>query len=164
MGTNSCIIVKISKEDKECGNAKFTRVLLPKGVKILRWDDQTIRRFNEKVALDGDYISIYCHWDGYPSGVGEALFNHYNNYVASRNLVCLGDLSSLYRDGVRPYCNRSIEKWEHIKPCVGTLKECKYNTAIWSYLFKNGKWYFKRYNWNRYRILTRECIEKDKEA
>ena len=24
---------------------------------------------------DGTFLSIYCHWDGYPSGVGKDLLN-----------------------------------------------------------------------------------------
>lgn len=38
---------------------------------------------------------IYCHWDGYPSHVGELLMNNYNTPVTVDALMGLGDLSSL---------------------------------------------------------------------
>jgi hypothetical protein len=47
---------------------------------------------------DGSVISIYCHWDGYLSGVGETLLNHYNTYERANELVALGALSSLYEN------------------------------------------------------------------
>lgn len=40
-----------------------------------------------------DYI--YCHHDGYISGVGEDLVNHYNNSKKVDELISLGDLSCL---------------------------------------------------------------------
>lgn len=44
---------------------------------------------------DGTIHSIYCHWDGYPDGVGKTLLNYYNTPTAREQLIALGDLSSL---------------------------------------------------------------------
>ena len=41
--------------------------------------------------------SIYVHWDGYLSGVGKTLFEHYDSAKAN-HLVALGDVSSLCRN------------------------------------------------------------------
>lgn len=41
------------------------------------------------------YESIYCHWDGYPECNGVILYNHYNNPERVKELISLGDLSSL---------------------------------------------------------------------
>jgi hypothetical protein len=38
--------------------------------------------------------SIYCHFDGYLSGVGETLFNHYDKEKLEK-LIELGDISTL---------------------------------------------------------------------
>ena len=38
---------------------------------------------------------IYCHWDGYPSHVGELLVCDYNTPALITELMELGDLSSL---------------------------------------------------------------------
>lgn len=44
----------------------------------------------------GDTIqSIYCHWDGYPSGVGATLAEHYTTPEKIDALMELGDLSVL---------------------------------------------------------------------
>jgi hypothetical protein len=39
--------------------------------------------------------SIYCHWDGYPSGVGAILEEHYSNRQKLNMLINLGDISIL---------------------------------------------------------------------
>ena len=44
---------------------------------------------------DGDWHSIYVHWDGYLSGVGSTLHHFYNNQARAEALVALGNLSSL---------------------------------------------------------------------
>jgi hypothetical protein len=41
--------------------------------------------------------SIYVHWDGYLSGVGKTLLEHYDSAKAN-HLVALGDVSSLDRN------------------------------------------------------------------
>lgn len=44
---------------------------------------------------DGSVESIYCHWDGYPSGNGQILRDHYKTETKVRKLLALGSLSSL---------------------------------------------------------------------
>ena len=46
---------------------------------------------------DGNQVinSIYCHFDGYPEGVGTTLFNHYTSKEKVTELIKLGDISSL---------------------------------------------------------------------
>lgn len=39
--------------------------------------------------------SIYCHFDGYPEGVGKTLKEHYNDPAKIEKLLELGDISSL---------------------------------------------------------------------
>ena len=48
-------------------------------------------------VLNGDnsVTSIYCHWDGYPEGVGATLHEHYTATETIANLMALGDLSAL---------------------------------------------------------------------
>lgn len=47
------------------------------------------------INADGSVTSIYTHSDGYPSGVGKTLREHYNTEDAVRTLLSLGDLSVL---------------------------------------------------------------------
>lgn len=49
-------------------------------------------------VMHGDKCkSIYVHWDGYLSGVGKTLLEHYDSAKAN-HLVALGDISSLDRN------------------------------------------------------------------
>jgi len=56
---------------------------------------------------DGTITSIYVHHDSYPSGVGEVLFENYNDETKIRKLMELGDLSSL---GTEPISNPNAWK------------------------------------------------------
>lgn len=40
--------------------------------------------------------AIYCHWDGYPEGVGATLAEYYNNETVATALINLGGFSSLH--------------------------------------------------------------------
>jgi len=44
---------------------------------------------------DGTVKGIYCHWDGYPEGVGRMLVQHYNSTELANKLMDLGNLSSI---------------------------------------------------------------------
>jgi hypothetical protein len=44
---------------------------------------------------DGTVQQVYCHWDGYLAYNGKMLFEHYSNPFILRDLIDLGDLSSL---------------------------------------------------------------------
>lgn len=112
----------------------------------------------------GDYTGIYCHWDGYPSHNGKLLREHYTTKRLVRNLVNLGDLSSL-GERLRPtrpghsYDNREEgttvayfrdrkEKWVVVKPRVtATLREMAELAAdSWAeyvYVFWNGHWSYQ---------------------
>ena len=44
---------------------------------------------------DGTVEQVYCHWDGYLSHNGQILLKHYINPFVLRDLIDLGDISSL---------------------------------------------------------------------
>ena len=44
---------------------------------------------------DGTIGQVYAHWDGYLSGNGKTLFDHYSNPFILRDLIDLGSVSSL---------------------------------------------------------------------
>lgn len=97
-------------------------------------------------SKDGTIQAVYCHFDGYPAGVGAALLASHNNEEAARQLVALGDLRcvSLSR-GVEAYKDREGEEWEVIKPKALTgdpaliefAAECN---AAFVYLWRDGGW------------------------
>lgn len=54
----------------------------------------------------GGMLSIYCHHDGYPEGVGEKLQMYWDDRQAVEELLRLGDISSLGLsiEGTEAYC------------------------------------------------------------
>ena len=57
------------------------------------------RSFIAKYDTDAnEYTAIYCHWDGYPEGVGFTLRDHYNSTGQVDTLLTYGDISSLHED------------------------------------------------------------------
>lgn len=44
---------------------------------------------------DGTVQQVYCHWDGYLEHNGHILFEHYQDPFKLRDLIDLGDISSL---------------------------------------------------------------------
>lgn len=44
---------------------------------------------------DGTVGQVYCHWDGYLENNGQILLQHYQDPAKVRELIDLGDLSSL---------------------------------------------------------------------
>lgn len=63
------------------------------------------------IQPDSTYKSIYCHWDGYPSHVGQILRDHYTDPDKINALIALGNLSSLY-ENLEPEGKHSFEKPE----------------------------------------------------
>jgi hypothetical protein len=47
------------------------------------------------IKLEDKILSIYCHFDGYPEGVGKTLKEHYQDPAKIQSLMDLGNLSAL---------------------------------------------------------------------
>lgn len=105
---------------------------------------------------NGNIKAIYCHFDGYPSGVGQTLTEHYTTEEKINALMELGDLSILgpeigekqdfndYQNRNRDWClaygrdrgesGQEAETYSNIKEWVG---------AIWvdyHYLWNGTNW------------------------
>ena len=52
------------------------------------------RSFIARKTSNG-YEGCYCHWDGYPEGVGKTLAEHYQDEGKLTYLLSFGDISSL---------------------------------------------------------------------
>ena len=53
------------------------------------------RSFIAQKKEDGSFEGVYCHWDGYPDGVGKTLFSHYKDPEKIQKLIDGGDMSVL---------------------------------------------------------------------
>jgi hypothetical protein len=107
---------------------------------------------------DGSVTSIYCHFDGYPEGVGETLVVHYTDPEKVKELIALGDLSYLTSKltpdpGVahtfnNPAFNITLayhrDRGEDFNQEQHTNAEEFFNGDVeeYGYLFKNGEWLF----------------------
>ena len=54
------------------------------------------RSFICKSLPNNTIVGVYCHYDGYPSGVGATLANHYTTDERVTALLSLGSISQLH--------------------------------------------------------------------
>mgnify|MGYP003318556494 CR=1 FL=1 len=131
---------------------------------------------------DGTIKSIYCHFDGYLSGVGEMLLENYKDENKIKDLIALGDISSLKEnvnppDGVKHTfdnpCDDVVvayhrDRGEDFHDGTdndedGLMNRFNNSDEEFLYLFKDGKW-FVAYNYgddkHKFFELTKEFIDK----
>lgn len=90
-------------------------------------------------------MSVYCHWDGYPTYTGQMLLDYYNNENRVKSLVSLEDLSFVaefcypeeYSNAylVRPdYPPHSFEHpWPHVTVAYGRDRgENNVDAHVWN--------------------------------
>ena len=62
---------------------------------------------------DGSVLSVYHHWDGYPSWLGRILTTHYNTKESVSDLIDGGDMS----------CCWTKQRWSKVDEPGGVTKE-----------------------------------------
>ena len=96
-----------------------------------------------KIAIeleDGTFKSIYCHWDGYPSGVGKMLQEHYTDREKINSLLELGDISSLEKDLDSTVAYHRDRGESYSPPAINSRIEYVH-TESYLYLFRlDGEW------------------------
>ena len=111
---------------------------------------------------EGDYESVYCHWDGYPAWNGQLLYAFYDTADKVNALLEQGDISSLganigeyvpmdsydqadkekkYRNFQCSFYKRDRGENNVDKQHCSSLRECE--AQAYNYLFDetDGKWY-----------------------
>ena len=97
---------------------------------------------------DGSILSIYSHWDNYPSFAGVKLVEHFNSYEKAAELIDGGDISCLWTNagwnnetlpttGPQYYSSRGDVTEPRLDE---TLDEYLGNGEQYAYLFANGEW------------------------
>ena len=98
---------------------------------------------------DGSILSVYHHWDGYPSWLGRILQTHYNAKSLAEELIDGGDMSSCWTDerwddsGVKGVYGPQYysARGEDIPPSLdNTLDEYLKDGEEYAYIFKDGEW------------------------
>lgn len=115
------------------------------------------RSFIGKLLLDGSVRGVYCHWDGYPDGLGKTLTEHYTDPNKVDALLALGDISSLApeigerHDFDRPTPGFTVayhrDRGEPLEPNTiystvrGLLRYAAHDFgAEYAYIFEGGRW------------------------
>ena len=80
---------------------------------------------------DGSVVSSYVHYDGYATGVGEMLLEHYNSEERARDLAwCLGYASSLRETISESHEDRAntdeAETYESYEDFEEYIRECSH--------------------------------------
>ena len=112
MSTTSSIWIKVKPED-------FGKTIsFNKEIHPLALDEFNVAPPTFKIVEKHNpvlYLGVYCHSDGYLSGVGATLLKHFDTYEKVLNLVSLGDLSALC-NSTRAYYSWRQEDWSSVKP------------------------------------------------
>ena len=107
-------------------------------------------------------IYSYCHFDGYPSGVGAKLIARYNTEEAARQIASLHGFSSLedtfeatkeeeYDDGGTLYGVMPYQQWRHTVDLFG----CDY-----TYIWQCGGWFFTpQFSYDLQEVIDRDAAE-----
>ena len=101
------------------------------------------------LQLDGDnLVSVYCHWDGYPTFNGKILRQYFNTRDKVSELIDGGDISSLWSDSTwdlkesRP--NQTLYYSERGEDCPPKLHDNFYDllkfAEEFTYVFDNNQW------------------------
>ena len=140
MSTRSCVIIKVRPED--IGTTKSFDKNLVK-VEERGWEqyEQVDKDKAEPVEIKEKYLGIYCHWDGYPEGVGAALKEHFKTYEDVLNLILGGDCSVISDEYIIRYATRKDEEWKYLQPKQeATTKEmlAHFDWSEYAYIYTDG--------------------------
>ena len=89
MSTRSMIFVAVNPKD--IGKPViYEPAVNTAGIKF--YEDQEVKQWSieNDIIANRKYISIYCHSDGYPEGIGRTLITFYNDYEKAFNLMGAG--------------------------------------------------------------------------
>lgn len=88
---------------------------------------------------NGEVVGVYCHWDGYPEGVGATLKARVTTESEAMALVSGGDISTIHGEDeegkLKPlyYRDRRGEAWSSIEPKTHDTEE-----DFWAYAEQEG--------------------------
>ena len=99
------------------------------------------------IALDNGsvYTSIYCHWDGYLSGVGRTLLENYTDINDVEELLELGDLSTLgyWITECKPFAKETNEFAKDFSSLQNLITYFHNSDCEYLYIFNGYGWEYK---------------------
>lgn len=110
------------------------------------WGAESCDEKSEDVIINKKYLGIYCHFDGYPDGVGKELVNNYSDFSKALNLILGGDCSVILDGSIRRYATREGENWKYIQPRQLDIIQKVSDDSEYLYIFMNNRWYLLENN------------------
>jgi hypothetical protein len=116
---------------------------------------------------DGTVQQVYCHWDGYLSNNGAILQEHYSDPFKLRELIDLGDISSLRSTVGTKHAFSKLEV-----PMDGDAYDKLYGemttfygrdrgeTGVGAKKFKDYEDYVANHQYEEYEYILRACGDK----
>ena len=135
MSTHCRIYVRIDKEDfGKTLTADITK--LPNPLVENNYPCLPIKVHSHPID-DVLFLGIYCHFDGYPKGVGAELRNKFNSYEKALNLVLLGSVSYIINE-IKSYHN-----WRNEDVDIRLIQGNVAPPAVedYTYIFHKGEWH-----------------------
>ena len=116
------------------------------------------RSYIGKEQADGSIKYIYCHFDGYESGVGRMLKDYYQDESLVDKLISLGSISSLEKrlepsDGEQhnfdhPLSDVTVayhrDRGEDLDIYTDSEEGFLEDSYMYCYLYRNGEWLIRR--------------------
>lgn len=129
------------------------------------------------IAPNGTVEAIYCHNDGYPSYNGKMLLENYKTLAKVRQLLKLGDISSLDEKVGKPPKDHSFDnridgyvvayhrdRGEDLNPAhkykdLKTAKEKCDNDYLYLFDTVTEAWFFRGYEGDLKPLTINDCTE-----
>jgi len=118
---------------------------------------------------DGTVEQVYCHWDGYLAHNGQILFQYYSNPFILRDLIDMGDISSLgkivgTKHPFSPHGSNESEKvlYEAAQAAGATTfyGRDRGETGVDSKKFKSYEDYLANHQYEEYEYILRQVDGK----
>lgn len=156
MSTNAMIWVKIPKglrgKEFRCDASMFEKPFKAKAGLL-----------PPTIHLNGEYMGVYHHWDGYVEGLGRELFENYNSFEKALNLISCGSFSTILEEIIPHYSSSMITIWKDCKPIfVNSREEMIKHEVHFTYLFQNGKWLVTKNIKSGFKFLENELKKLEK--
>lgn len=93
---------------------------------------------------NSNFVGSYCHWDGYPEGVGTILLSNYHDSKTVNELCNLGGFSTLQETveetAKTKYDDHDLLYIENVLGIPDLLGDCAYDVD-YVYLYTNNEWF-----------------------
>jgi len=117
---------------------------------------------------DGTVEQVYCHWDGYLAHNGQILFQYYNDPFKLRDLIDMGDLSSLGKviGQAHPFSPHGSKEDEALYEAAIAEGACTFyardrgETGVAAKRFKDYADYVENHQYEEYEYILRNVNGK----